>query len=62
MKTVTIEGKEYEVPDNANYVTIDEDGSSYWHVNRPRLSYGDYYPSGEYGYIGHVTVPKIIEI
>ena len=39
MKTVTIEGKEYEVPDNAEYVAMDEDGRWHWYSYKPEKGF-----------------------
>ena len=35
MKTITIEGKEYEVPDEAQWVAMDQDGSWSWYSEEP---------------------------
>lgn len=37
MKTVTIEGQEYEVPDEAQWIAQDADGRWIWYFNKPVL-------------------------
>jgi len=52
MKKVTIEGREYEVPDNAEDVAMDEDGDWWWYANKAQE--GDqrrWYADGECGFI-----------
>ncbi len=36
MKTITIEGEEYEVPDRAQWVAMDENGEWCWYADEPR--------------------------
>lgn len=38
MKKVTIEGKEYEVPDWVNWVAMDSDGVWYGYDQKPKLA------------------------
>lgn len=57
MKTVTIEGIEYKVPDEATYRAMDADGEWWWYIDKPMnnsdrvKTSGVWFGDGHYEYI-----------
>lgn len=61
MKKVTVEGVEFEVPDEANWIAVDESESAYWYVEEPEKALWfkcwDLFRFGTgHGYLGKVPV------
>lgn len=56
-KKVEIEGKSYEIPDEANYIAMDADGSYWWFYDRPEAGDEGYWEAGfeSYGEIIKAT-------
>lgn len=61
MKKITVEGVEFETPDEANWVASDDDGLTYWYAEEPEKNakwgcWESYGSDSDYGYLGAALV------